>query len=104
MRRWGIAAAVLALGVASCGAPPAARHTAYVDDEQANVVHVIDGATAKEVARIPVGARPRGMALSHDGRQLYVAAGNANRIDVVDLASRKVVGAFHPAPTRNASW
>ena len=49
-------------------------------------------------------AAARHGALSHDGRQLYVAASNANRIEVVDLATRKVGRRpYHPAPTRSAS-
>ena len=82
----------------SCAAlsTPVRAETAYVSDEQGNVVHVLQspsGATGwRETASIAVGKRPRGMQLSRDGKQLYVAAGNDDRIDVVDLAARKVVG------------
>ena len=79
-------------------APAARAETAYVSDEGADVIHVIQGPTWKEATRVPVGKRPRGMQLSHDGRQLYVAAGNDDRIDVVDLATRKVVGHLPSGP------
>ena len=87
---------LLALGLlAACErAPQTAPHTVYVSDEQANVLHVIDGATAKKVATIATGQRPRGMGLSPDGAILYVAASNDNRIERVALATRKVVGSL----------
>jgi len=86
---------VLACALA-CGAAHA--ETAYVSDEQANVIHVIRAPAWTQVERIPVGRRPRGIALSRDGRKLYVAASNDNRIDVVDLATRKVVDTLPSGP------
>jgi len=91
-RRW---TAVLALG---CALPVAHAETAYVSDEAANVIHVIVAPRWTEAATIAVGKRPRGMQLSHDGRQLYVALGNDDRIDVVDLVTRKVVGHLPSGP------
>jgi PQQ-dependent catabolism-associated beta-propeller protein len=38
------------------------------------------------------------MVLSHDGKRLYVAAGNDGRIDVVDLATRRVVDHLPAGP------
>src|SRR5689334_7218015 len=82
---------VLLLCVLAGAAPAAHAETAYVSDEQANVVHVIAAPDWTRIADIPVGRRPRGMALSADHRRLYVAAGNDDRIDVIDLAARRVV-------------
>jgi len=79
-------------------APVARAETAYVSDEGADVVHVLQAPGWTEAARIAVGKRPRGMQLSHDGRQLYVASGNDDRIDIVDLATRKVVGHLPSGP------
>jgi PQQ-dependent catabolism-associated beta-propeller protein len=102
MRRFAILLACA--GLAACGLPPAAAHTAYVSDEQANVVHVIDGASGREVERIPTGKRPRGLEVSPDGRTLYVAASNDNRIEAIDLKTRRVVRhlASGPDPERFA--
>ena len=96
-RRWRAigATCALALGLASRGLH---AQTAYVSDEQANVVHVLAAPAWKEVAAIPVGRRPRGMAPSPDGRLLYVAASDDDRIEVIDLAKRKVVGALPSGP------
>jgi len=79
-------------------AAPAGADTVYVSNEQANVVHVIDGVTKRLVGTIAVGARPRGMALSPDGQELYVASGNGNRIDVIELAQRRVVDSLPSGP------
>jgi PQQ-dependent catabolism-associated beta-propeller protein len=83
-----------------CALPCGAVHadTVYVSDEQANVIHVLRAPDWLHVARIPVGQRPRGISLSRDGRMLYVAASNDNRIDVVDLATRKVVDHLPSGP------
>lgn len=41
-------------------------------------------------ARIPVGKGPKGLALSPDGRQLYVTNRNDDTISVIDTAARRV--------------
>jgi PQQ-dependent catabolism-associated beta-propeller protein len=79
-------------------APAARAETAYVSDEGANVIHVIQAPRWTEAATIAVGRRPRGMQLSHDGKRLYVALGNDDRIDVIDLATRKVVDHLPSGP------
>ncbi|MDB6164715.1 MAG: hypothetical protein JWL98_2147 [Xanthomonadaceae bacterium] len=76
----------------------ALAETAYVSDEQANVVHVIDAPRWSVATDIPVGKRPRGMVLSRDGKRLYVAAGNDDRIDVIDLAARRMIGTLPSGP------
>ena len=82
----------------------------YVSDETGGNVLVVDPEKGQLVEKIAVGKRPRGIKLSADGRQLYVAlsgspiAGpgvdesklppadrSADGIGVVDLASRSVV-------------
>src|SRR4051794_40772421 len=44
-----------------------------VSNEKSGDVTLIDGATQKVIATIPVGKRPRGIHPSPDGRALYVA-------------------------------
>ena len=86
---------LLVLAAVSAGAH---SETAYVSDEMANVVHVIDAPHWSAQSTIVVGKRPRGMVLSHDGKRLYVAVGNDDRIDVIDLATRKVVDHLPSGP------
>jgi YVTN family beta-propeller protein len=46
---------------------------AYVSNEDGHTVTVIDTGKNEVVSTIPVGKRPRGIHLSHDGKTLYVA-------------------------------
>lgn len=85
---------------------------AYVSNEDSRSVSVIDTDSARVVATIEVGKRPRGIKVSPDGQRLYVAVSGlpkcppsmpdaqcrrlkrdltADGIAVVDLQSRKVV-------------
>lgn len=82
----------------SLAASAASAETIYVSNEETNVVHVIDPATLREKARIEIGQRPRGMALSPDGRTLYVAVSNDNRITAVDTASGAMIGHIPSGP------
>jgi YVTN family beta-propeller protein len=45
----------------------------------------------KLVTEIQVGARPWGMALSHDGQRLYTANGSSNDITIVDTKTLQVM-------------
>lgn len=46
---------------------------AYVSNEDGHSVSVLDASSGKLIATVPVGKRPRGLKLSPDGSQLYVA-------------------------------
>src|SRR5690349_8553111 len=88
--------------------PPGPR--LYVTDETGSRVVVIDPATRQVVRSIDVGKRPRGIAVSLDGKQIYVALSGspiagpgvdesklppadraADGIGVIDLASGAVI-------------
>src|SRR5262249_23686427 len=43
-------------------------------------------------ARIPVGRGPKGLALSPDGRRLYVANRTGDTVSIVDTAQRREIG------------
>lgn len=45
----------------------------YVTNERSGSLSVIDGASGKITATVPLGKRPRGLKLSPDGKLLYVA-------------------------------
>jgi YVTN family beta-propeller protein len=53
--------------------PPAVAGRLFVTNENGGDISVIDVATQKVVATIPVGKRPRGIRLSRDGSQVFVA-------------------------------
>jgi YVTN family beta-propeller protein len=44
-----------------------------VTNERSGTLSVVDGASRKVIATLPLGKRPRGMKPSHDGKLLYVA-------------------------------
>ena len=64
---WCLAVTLLALS------QPARAERAYVSNEDDGTVAVIDVDRGAAIATIAVGKRPRGLALSSDGRLLYVA-------------------------------
>ncbi|MFM8896581.1 MAG: YncE family protein, partial [Actinomycetales bacterium] len=58
---------------------------AYVTNEDANSVSVINLKTRRVVATLRVGTAPRGIAVSSDNRRVYVAnnGGDAERLGTV---------------------
>ena len=108
---------VTLLGVLCAGAPVLAGDSAgerlYVSDESGGNVVMVDPASGQVVASIPVGKRPRGIAVSADATRLYVAlsgspSGGPNvdesklpppdrrfdGIGVVDLQSHKLINTY----------
>jgi PQQ-dependent catabolism-associated beta-propeller protein len=81
-------------------------HYAFVSDEGSDDVSVIDLETYRVVSRIRMGARPRGIRVSPDGRHVYVALsddvptvqGDGDGIAAIDVHEGRVV-ARHPAGT-----
>lgn len=79
----------------------------YVADMMADGVHVVDGATFKQVGFIEAGKGTHGLYPSRDGTKLYVANRGSNKIhgppkgkggvSVIDFATQKVVATW-PIP------
>jgi YVTN family beta-propeller protein len=53
---------------------------------------VVDAATDRIAAVVPVGKRPWGVAVSTDGRFIYTANGLSNDVTVVDASTNRVLG------------
>jgi YVTN family beta-propeller protein len=49
----------------------------------------VDPQTLRVTNTIPVGKRPWGLAISPDGRRLYVANGPSDDVSVIDLEAEK---------------
>jgi putative membrane protein len=85
----------------SCARTPSGPR-AYVSNERDGTVTVIDTKTDRVVATINVGARPRGIRTSPDGKLVYVALsfssqqtpGTINKIAAIDHNTGKVVGQY----------
>ena len=75
------------------GAPPAQAvpNRAYVPNNLANTVSVIDTTTNTVVATIGVGDAPVGVAVSPDGTRAYVTNFNSDTVSVIDTATNTVV-------------
>jgi len=81
----------LAIGVLFLAATIAsAGPKVYVGNFKDNTVSVIDTATAKVVSTIPVSAGPHGMALSADGRWLFVSGDGSSTVSVIDTSTDRV--------------
>ena len=73
---------------------PAARTLpakAYVGNFKDNTVSVIDTDADKVVATVPVVTGPHGIAITQDGRTVYVSGDRSSSLDVIDTATDKVV-------------
>lgn len=113
-RQWleAVVAAGVAALAASEGVPGEATraYRVFVTNERSGTLSVIDGATRRVAATVPLGKRPRGLKVSPDGRLLYVALSGspiagpgvdqsklpppdkgADGIGVVDLATLKLL-------------
>ena len=64
----------------------------YVTNHTAGSLSVIDAATAKVVAEIPVGRAPTGVAVSPDGKSAFVANTRDHTVSFLDVRARKAVG------------
>ncbi len=83
-------AALLAALALPIAARPARAFRIFVSNEKDNSITVLNGATLKVIATVPVGARPRGIVLSNDRKSLYICTSDADHIEVLDLATLKV--------------
>ncbi len=61
--------------------------TGIADSGTVSVVDLVQG---KEISQIDVGLHPGGMALSPDGKRLYVACANSDTVAVIDTAQDAV--------------
>jgi len=72
---------VLSVALMTITAQASSAPAVFVSNERGGTITVIDGAADQPVQTIPVGARPRGIQVSPDGRTLYVAlSDNASRV------------------------
>ena len=69
----------------------AAAPFAYVANEKSGTLSIVDTATDTVVGDIPAGVKPRGSALSPDGKLMYVSDQPSNALLVVDLEKRTLV-------------
>ena len=83
---------MMALFSHSAMAAPTGR--IFVTNERSDTISVINGTSLEVEATIAIGDRPRGIGLSPDGTELYVAVSEENKIKVVDPKSLKILREF----------
>jgi YVTN family beta-propeller protein len=64
---------------------------AYVTNVNAGTISIIDLRSVRKVADIAVGGKPEGIAITHDGKQLWVGDNSVPRLRVVDIATRSTI-------------
>nr|WP_261788285.1 beta-propeller fold lactonase family protein [Methanosarcina thermophila] len=55
-----------------------------------DIVSIIDTATNKIIGKVPVGDNPIGIAVTQDGKTVYVANFYSNDVSIIDTATNKV--------------
>lgn len=88
-------ATLLTVALLAAGAQAAGTGRIFVTNEKSDSISVIDGKSLEVEATIDVGKRPRGIGLSPEGDELYVAVSAENAIAVVDPQSLKVLRKFN---------
>ncbi|WP_313438040.1 hypothetical protein [Novosphingobium sp.] len=80
------------------------RGTAYVSDVAAGAISIVDLRTMRKRSDLRVGGNPEGLAVSRDGRELWVGDNSAPRVRVFDIASGKTLAVLpaDPVPIRIA--
>lgn len=67
-----------------------ARNRIYVSTPTIGEVQVISTTAWQIIASVRIPPQPRGLDMSHDGRELYVAVGQAGAVAIVDLETLQV--------------
>ncbi|WP_315759978.1 YncE family protein [Sphingomonas sp. Y38-1Y] len=81
-------------------ATAAAADTLVVGNKEADSVEIIDLSTGRARARVPTGPRPHEVAVSPDGRIAAVAAYGGSAIDLIELASGRLIERVELFPNR----
>src|SRR5271169_3845534 len=71
----------------------------FVSNEKSNNLIVIDPKTYQVVKDIKVARRPRDMHFNADHTKLYVACGDDDVIDILDVAKLEVIGRINTGPS-----
>jgi len=66
--------------------------TVFVTLEKDNALAIVDPVAGKLLKTVPVGQRPRGIVLSKDQQQLYIASSDDDTIQVLDIETLKIIG------------
>ncbi len=84
--------ATFIFSITSCNAQPTPKRSLLALSKANHTLSIVDPATLKIIARIPVGEDPHELVASADGRNAYVCiygGGSLHEINVIDLIAQK---------------
>lgn len=64
---------------------------AYVSNVNAGTISVIDLRRARKVDAIDIGGKPEGIAITRDGKQLWIGDNSLPRLRIVDIATKQII-------------
>ena len=79
---------IVATSLYASAAP--AQPYAYVPNEKSGTISVIDTATDRVTGEIKAGDKPRGLAVSHDGKLIYVSDQPHRALNVIDISKKSI--------------
>ena len=68
-----------------------AQPYAYVPNEKSGTISIIDTATDLVTGEIKAGEKPRGIAVSPDGKLLYVSDQPHRVLNVIDIGKKSII-------------
>jgi YVTN family beta-propeller protein len=90
--RRGAIAMLAGVGATLLLCPASARaDEAFITEQSADEVSVLDLATREVVARIKIDGKPAGIAMARDGKTAFVTSPEGKYVSVIDAAARKVL-------------
>jgi DNA-binding beta-propeller fold protein YncE len=102
--RFGMATATLylvACSLTACNAQPTPKRSLLALSKTDHTLAIIDPATLKILARIPVGTDPHEVIASSDGKTAYVTiygGGSLHELDILDLIAQKPLVSLDTRP------
>ncbi|MDT1062706.1 YVTN family beta-propeller repeat protein [Paracoccus sp. CPCC 101403] len=91
-----LATAILTSAICLGLGSPALANRVFVSNEKGNDVTVLDSDTLEVIGHYPVGARPRGITISPDGKELYVCVSDD---DLVRVFNPETMEETHTLPS-----
>src|SRR5262249_61670234 len=99
VRALALVLAAVVVGLVPGRAPAKDTGLILVSNEKTNNLIVLDPKTYQVVKDIKVSRRPRDMHFSADRSKLYVACGDDDVIDIIDVAKLEVIGKLATGPS-----
>ena len=93
-----VLAAISAAALLAFATPSFAASMIFVSNEKDNTITVLNAETLEMVKTIKVARRPRGIVVSPDGKEVFVAAGDGDIMDVIDTSKLEVTRQLESGP------